>query len=310
MYQLPPLNWLRAFEAAARHESFTAAAKDLSRTPKAVSYQVRALETHLGLPLFERMPQGLELTDMGRAYLPSVRKAFEDLSCTTAGLFGPVASQPITLRVTMAFSLLWLTPRLLEFRKAYPQIDIRLRSAIWTDALPSDHLDCEIRLGDGQWPGYRVDLLTTESAVPACSEQTYKNEGPYETAADLRGRELIHVMGQESLWMRLLSHAEVDPSVSRSGVTVDTALHAIELAAHGNGHAMLLRSYIASPLVQTRLKILEHLCLSLEDGPQHGHYLLMPDDAKETHSDVLLFREWLLDSAASWRGAHAITTAH
>ncbi|MBT6508858.1 MAG: LysR family transcriptional regulator, partial [Rhodospirillaceae bacterium] len=96
MYQLPPVNWLRAFEASARRESFTAAADELARTPKSVSTQVRALEAELGFALFERMRHGLRLTDMGRAYLPAVRKAFEDLSATTAGLFGPKGTPTIT----------------------------------------------------------------------------------------------------------------------------------------------------------------------------------------------------------------------
>jgi LysR family glycine cleavage system transcriptional activator len=87
-YNLPPLNWLRAFEASARRISFTSAAKELNLTPAAVSYQVRSLEEHLGFPLFERLPRSLRLTDMGQAYMPSVQKTFAELSSTTTGLFG------------------------------------------------------------------------------------------------------------------------------------------------------------------------------------------------------------------------------
>jgi len=96
--RLPPLNWLRSFEAAARHDSFAAAATELHLTAAAISYQVRSLEGELGFKLFERLPRGLRLTDMGRAYLPSLRKAFDDIAISTAGLFGGAREEKLTIR--------------------------------------------------------------------------------------------------------------------------------------------------------------------------------------------------------------------
>lgn len=246
MYQLPPVNWLRAFEAAARRESFTAAADELARTPKSVSNQVRALEAELGFPLFERLRHGLRLTNTGRAYLPSVRKAFEDLSASTAGLFGPKGTPTVTIRATIAFAVLWLTPRLPAFRAAYPDIDIHLTSSVWTDSLPHDHLDLEIRLGDGHWPGYRAEQLTRESAVPACSLATRDKHGHDQSARDLIKRDLIGVVSQENLWMRFFRRACVDDPLPDYGITVDTALGAIELACAGQGYAILLSSFANS----------------------------------------------------------------
>lgn len=293
MYQLPPMHWLRSFEAAARRQTFTAAANELGRTPAAVSYHVRALEEHLRFPLFERLSHGLRLTDMGRAYLPSVRKAFEDLSLSTAGLFGPIGSRSITIRATLGFAVLWLAPRLLEFRRAYPDLDVRLCSAVWADALSPDHLDLDIRLGDGNWPGYRSELITGETAVPVCSSETYADLGPYESPEDLCGRDFIHIMSFENLWMRFFTAAGIDQEVSMHGITVDTVLAAIELASAGQGHAMLLRSFTESSIFTSRLVRL----LDMEMPLQRGHYLLTPESSDQTRAEVLLFREWLLDIA-------------
>lgn len=137
-YHLPHLNWIRAFEASARRLSFTAAANELNRTQTSVSHQVRSLEAHIGFQLFERLPHGLRLTDMGLAYLPAVRKAFEDLSTATSGLFGPVSERPVIVRAPISWAVLWLAPRLSNFAAQYPEIDVRLYSAIWADSLSSD----------------------------------------------------------------------------------------------------------------------------------------------------------------------------
>ncbi|MBT5433524.1 MAG: LysR substrate-binding domain-containing protein [Alphaproteobacteria bacterium] len=298
MYQLPPVNWLRAFEASARRESFTAAADELARTPKSVSTQVRALEAELGFALFERMRHGLRLTDMGRAYLPAVRKAFEDLSATTAGLFGPKGTPTITIRATIAFAVLWLTPRLPAFRAAYPSIDVHLTTSVWTDALPPDDLDLEIRLGDGHWPGYRTEQLTREAAVPVCSKYTQAALGSPQSAHDLIGSDLIQIMSQENLWMRFFRNAGIDDPLPDYGITVDTALGAIELACAGQGHAILLSSFAEAEAARTRLAILDDLTMPLE-GAQSGHYLLIPDSDEQTRPEVMLFREWLTQAASA-----------
>lgn len=292
MYRLPPMNWLRSFEAAARRQSFTAAAEELNRTPAAVSHHVRALEAHLGFPMFERLGHGLRLTDMGRAYLPAVRKAFEDLSTSTAGLFGTMGSRSITIRTTISFAVLWLAPRLWEFREACPDIDVRLLSAVWADALSPDHLDLEIRLGAGSWAGYRAEPITTETAIPVCSKATFETHGPYRSVEDFRNRELIHIMGLENLWIRFFSAHDAPATASVHGFTVDTSLVAIELAAVGEGHAMLLDSFTQSPVFTSRLVRLWDQGVSLD----HRHYLLVPESDGQLRPEVLLFREWLLDA--------------
>jgi LysR family glycine cleavage system transcriptional activator len=255
---------------------------------------VRDLEHHLGFPLFERLSQGLRLTDMGRAYLPPVRKAFEDLSLSTAGLFGPVGTRQITIRATMAFNVLWLAPRLLAFQRMYPDLDIRLCSAVWADALAPDRIDLDIRLGHGTWPGYQTELITAERAVPACSRARHERDGPFRSPEDLVDQDLIHIMGFENLWLRFFRESGLGPDVSTRGITVDTALAAIELANVGAGHVMLLQSFTESRIVADSLAVLSDMAVPLD----RGHYLLIPEQSGQMRAEVLLFREWLLEEAA------------
>ena len=133
--------WLRSFEAAARTSSFAAAAAELRLTSGAISYQIRALEAHLGFSLFERLPRGVKLTPMGVAYLPPVRKAFEELADSTVGLFGGCDRLQVTVHAPVSLAALWLAPKLPAFNAAHPSIDIRLSSVIWDSAAPDEATD-------------------------------------------------------------------------------------------------------------------------------------------------------------------------
>ena len=166
---LPTLTWLRAFEAAARTSSFTAAAAELNLTSGAISYQIRALEAHLGFALFERRPRGVKLTPMGVAYLPPVRKAFEELADSTVGLFGGSERVQITVHAPVSLAALWLAPKLPAFNRIHPAIDVRLSSVIWDNPLPDDATDLEIRYGTGHWHGYRSERLMNQNIVAVCS---------------------------------------------------------------------------------------------------------------------------------------------
>ncbi|MDX1739603.1 MAG: LysR family transcriptional regulator, partial [Alphaproteobacteria bacterium] len=150
-YQLPPLPWLRSFEASARLGSFTKAAEELLLTPAAVSYQVRALEEHLGFTLFERKPRYLVLTRLGQAYLPSISKAFSDISRSTKGVFGKKDTTLLRIRCLNTFAITWMVPRLQRFKDLHPSITLQLHSASWAEKLIEDQIDVDIRYGDGNW---------------------------------------------------------------------------------------------------------------------------------------------------------------
>ena len=293
MYRLPPLTWLRAFEAAARSGSFTAAARELNLTQAAVSHQVRSLEKHLGFPLFERLARSLRLSDMGKAYLPSVRKAFDELSASTAGLFGPVGERAVTVRAPISFAVLWLAPRLGGFLQAFPDIDVRLFSALWADALPAEEADIDIRLGGGRWPGLQAELIMNEGALPVCSEAFAAANAPLKTPADLAGKPLIQIMGFEDLWMRFFRSAGLESGEAEHGIKVDTSLAALELAAAGSGCALVQRSFARHFAESGRLTVPVERELPLEES----HYLVGPEGGGQPKPEALLFRDWLLEEA-------------
>ena len=169
--RLPPLNWLRSFEASARHLNFTLAATELHMTQAAVSQQIKGLETTLGCALFIRLPRGLELTDAGRAYIPGVRESIEKLALVTDEVFGKERSHTLTVRVNLVFFNTWLAPRLADFRRQHADIDLRFTSNIWV-ANQDKEADVEIRYGKGTWSGFNCDRLTWDELIP-CVVRSY-----------------------------------------------------------------------------------------------------------------------------------------
>lgn len=291
-YHLPPLTWLRAFEAAARAGSFTTAAEELSLTSAAVSHQIRSLESYLGYPLFERLPRSVKLTSMGRAYLPAVRRAFDELSRTTFGLFGGQGERTITIRSTASYSVLWLAPHLKSFLQAYPEIDVRLHTAIWVEALNPDETDIDIRFGDGRWPGYQVELISNDNSVVVCSPQVAAQIAAFTSLEQLQDFKCIHIMGREGRWEEYVSKLGVEIPLDL-GIKVDTSLNALELAASGIGLALVQKSFAAAYLKDGRLV----RPFDLELPSDESHYLLLPKGAKSSKPEALLFRDWLLAEA-------------
>lgn len=288
-YELPPLNWLRAFEAAARRSSFTAAAEELHLTQPAVSYQIRSLEERLGFSLFERYARSVELTDMGLAYLPAVRQAFSQLSAATGGIFGVTGERTVTVRSTATFATLWLAPRLARFKQANPNIDVRLYTAIWADALTTGQADLEIRYGDGHWEGYEVTLLRSETSLPVCSPSTAAAKGPDASISDFADTGLIRIMGCENFWDQWFRTAGIEQPPAHRGITVDNSLAALEVAASGYGLALVLQSFAAPYLDSGRVVIpLDH-----QLDATYAHYLLMPHHEGQLRPEVLVFKEWL-----------------
>jgi LysR family glycine cleavage system transcriptional activator len=289
-YHLPPLPWLRSFEAAARRGSFSAAAGELGLTSAAVSYQVRALEQLLGRPLFERLPRGLRLTDMGKAYLPSIRKAFSELSVSTLGIFGPDGDIALDVRVSVSFGVLWLAPRLGSFLATHRNFRVRLFSAIWADALPADRTDVDIRFGHGSWPGYSSRLLVNDPVVLVTPPGS-KIAGP----RDIHPGQLIHILGVEGDWQHLFTAADQAPPFDQIGITVDTTLAALELVAAGAGVALVLERFARPFVTQGRIRQVPALQLPQEQS----HYLLTRDGIDAPRAETMLFCDWLQQALLS-----------
>src|SRR5437016_7059743 len=167
--RLPPLNALKAFEAAARHESFTRAAEELCVTQGAVSHHVKALESELGVKLFNRERQRLVITEAGREYLSVVRDALDRIAVGTERLVQRQTSGVLTVSTSPDFAAKWLVNRLGRFAEAHPDIDLRVSATIQHVDFAREEVDLAVRHGDGNWPGLDVMRLCSEQLFPVCS---------------------------------------------------------------------------------------------------------------------------------------------
>src|ERR1700749_2092852 len=183
--RLPSLNGLRAFEAAARHLSFTVAAAELNVTQSAISHQIRRLEEELGIRLFIRKNRALALTPEAREYLPGIRAAFNDLRLATDQLLRKEDDRVLTVSTLASLAAKWLLPRLSRFQDAHPGIDVRITTSTALVDFKAGDVDAAIRYGRGQWPGLRADWLTADELFPVCSPALLTGDRPLRCPQDL-----------------------------------------------------------------------------------------------------------------------------
>src|SRR5215469_5788038 len=190
--RLPSLNGLRAFEAAARHLSFTRAASELNVTQTAISHQIKRLEEELGVRLFVRQNRALELTSEARDYLPGIRAAFNDLRLATDRLLQKGNDNVLTVSTIASFAAKWLLPRLGTFQEANPGIDVHITTSSSLVDFTRDNVDAAIRYGRGQWPGVRSAWLMADEMFPVCSPQLLKGKRPLRQPEDIGHHTLLH----------------------------------------------------------------------------------------------------------------------
>ena len=290
--RLPHLTWLRAFEASARHLSFTNAAQELNLTQAAISKQVKLLEHYLREPLFERKPRSLVLTKVGAAYLPKVRDGFERLAAGTEEVFGLRRSEVLTVRAPVGYSVNWIAPRLQGFFHHHPDINLRLVSSVWGDQFDNERFDLDIQYGTGHWPGYKADRLTWEVIKPVCAPSLLYGKNAIRKPADLAHHRLLHVLGYEEGWADWLRFAKTNDINSGQGLQFDTSLLAFEFAAHGGGVALARSSMFSIEIERGRL--VEPFSI---EAPLHEAFHLISPETGRDHPDAQKFREWLLDTA-------------
>ena len=288
--QIPPLPWLRAFEASARHLSFTHAANELGLSQTAVSKQVKNLEQHLRESLFQRRPRSLVLTKAGATYLPKVRDAFDRLAAGTEEVFGQRRSELLTIRVSVGFSAYCLGPKLKSFREAYPDVDFRIISVVWNDESDVQDADLEVRYGSGDWPQFIAQRLTSEELTPLCHPDLVFGNPPLRSLDDIRHHTLLHVNGYEDGWASWLKVADVKQCGVGQGIQFDTSILAFEMAANGCGIALGRSSLAAQALREGRLIEPFDIRVPIEEG----FYILTPMD-KAIHPDAELFHSWILN---------------
>lgn len=294
MNDIPPLPWLRAFEAASRNGNFSSAGDELGLTPAAISHQVRSLEDHLGYQLFSREKRPMELTAMGELYLPWVIKAFETLRQGTRDVFGTKYTRPVRIRCLPTFAQLWLLKQLPDFQTRYPEVNVQLHVGTWASAIQSNQLDIEIRFGDGNWTGQRATLLSREPVVPVCHPDLRPEGGTLEA---LRDSPLIEIIGAADSWYQFFRQENLAPPAQAPALSVDQSIAALELAANGMGHA-LVSGFFAVPYLQDGRLVRS---LNLEKHSEHAIYVTWPEGPVSYGAQM--FQDWIIERSFPMRQA-------
>jgi LysR family glycine cleavage system transcriptional activator len=291
--RLPSLNGLRAFEAAARHLSFTQAAAELNVTQTAISHQIRRLEEELGIRLFIRKNRALALTPKARDYLPGVRAAFNDLRLATDQLLRKDDDHVLTVSTLASLAAKWLLPRLTAFQEAHPGIDVRITTSTALVDFRGGDVDAAIRYGRGNWQGLRAEWLMADDFFPVCSPALLNGKRPLKCPEDLREHMLLHTSTNSDDWRQWLTAAGLPSDISKQpGITFDLILMTVQAAIDGIGVAMGRTSYVQDDIAKGRLVVPFKIALPVDAG----FYLVSPEGVAEPPK-LRAFRQWLIASA-------------
>lgn len=294
--RLPPLNSLRAFNAAARHMSFQNAAEELFVTPAALSYQIRHLEEHLGVKLFNRLNRAVELTEMGRLIAPGIREGFARLSQTMQQLERRKASNVLVVSAGPAFTAKWLAPRLYRFVSKHPDIDARISSSVKVVNLETDDVDVGIRFGRGQYANCSSEKLFDEYVTPMCSPSLMTGDHPLRVPADLKGHTFIHddthvgffELADWQGWLKAAGVNDVDPNHRK--LQFNVADHALDAAIAGAG-VVLGRLALAQGDIDAGRLIMPY---DLKIKADFSFYLVHLT-SRSSDPNIRAFRDWLLE---------------
>lgn len=292
MRMLPPLNPLRAFEAAGRHVSFTRAADELGVTQTAVSRQVAVLEAFLRCRLFERHNSALVITDAGRAYLHSVRPALETIAEATVMTRGR-SKNVVKVRVYLTFALRWLLPRLPAFRAAHPNIEINLTTSLLPVDFERDDLDVNICHGTGNWAGGVATQIFEDQLTPLCAPSLMEGANAPQSVEDLQHACLLHSRNRIADWGDWFRHVGVETETSE-GITLETSSLIYEAARQGLGFAMGQVSLVKNELA--RGELVAPFPVMRRDG---GYYFLHKHGRLEPKTAT--FKNWLLEQVEADR---------
>jgi LysR family glycine cleavage system transcriptional activator len=256
--QLPPLNALRAFEAAARHLSISRAASELNVTPAAISHQIRLLEDHIGLPVFMRNARGLSLTDAGAAGVRDLREGFARLTAAMDAIDSLGEAGVLSVSVAPSFAAKWLLPRLDTFQTRHPEIDVHVSASMQLVDFARDGVDLAIRYGAGGYSELTVEKLLTERVVPVCSPELIAAAGGLRSIDDLVGVTLLHDDSPDNdpscpnweMWLRAAGNTHIDTT---RGPRFNQSSLVIEAAVLGRGIALAKAALAAEDLRSGRL---------------------------------------------------------
>ncbi len=295
--RLPPLNALRAFEAAARHLSFSRAAAELNVTPAAISHQIKQLEESLQVQLFRRRTRSILLTEAGQACLPPMRDGFDLLARGVEAALSHGASGVLSVTAAPSFASKWLVPRLEQFAEAHPDISVRISAGMGLADFRADDIDVGVRFGAGDYPGLLAHKIFDEESTPLCSPALLARGEPLHDPSDLRRFTLIHddsgprnpMALDWATWLRTAGADGVDPT---RGLRFDHADHALQAAIDGAGVVLGRMSLAARDIAEGRL--VRPFDLTIPLG--FAYYVVYPA-ANDGVPKVQLFRDWVLETA-------------
>ncbi|MNS44688.1 HTH-type transcriptional activator AmpR [compost metagenome] len=285
--QFLPLNGLRAFEASARHLSFTRAAIELCVTQAAVSQQVKGLEKRLGVALFQRLPRGLKITAEGEALLPTVTSSFDQMATTLDRIEAGQVRELLFLGVVGTFAVGWLLPRLQAFQKQHPFIDVRVSTNNNRVDMAAEGLDFAIRFGQGSWHGTDAFRLFEAPLSPLC---TPKLAETLKTPADLMEATLLRSYRADE-WSNWFAAAGVTPAAQvNAGIVFDTSLGMMEAALQGLGVALAPPSMFSRHLASGAITQPFPITISL------GSYWLTRLQSKPPTPAMQAFSDWMFET--------------
>ena len=290
--RLPPLNALRAFEAAARHLNFSRAADELSVTPGAVSQQIQNLEDYVGAALFKRTPKGLLLTDAAQTALPALREAFDRLAEAASLLTAAVDGRRLTITAPPSFAAKWLAPRLGAFERAHPNVDVWLNAGMELVDLTAGEVDLALRYGAGRYPGLEVKRLVSEAVIPVISPELLA-QTPLASPEDLANHTLLHDGSPEiddscPDWPMWLAARQLRGIDGHRGPRFNQSSLVIEAAANGRGVALAKRTLAQADLEAGRLVA----PLQIATAVDFAYYVVHPK-AKGRLPQVKAFIGWI-----------------
>ena len=286
--RLPPLNSLKAFEAAARHLSFTRAADELFVTQAAVSHQIKALEDFLSMKLFLRKNRSLFLTEEGQGYYLDLKDIFQSLRESTERLLARGAKGAITVALPPSFAIQWLVPRISQFSQLNPDIDVRIKAVDFDEGFLTDDVDVAIYYGRGKWSGLAADKLHTEYLTPVCSPLLFQSGKPLNTLADLRHHLLLHDSSRDA-WKTWIRHFNVLGVNVNHGAIFSHSMLVLQAAVLGQGIA-LGHSVLARPEIDAGRLV----CPFEEKLVTKNAYYFVCHQSQRELGKIAAFRSWLL----------------
>ena len=296
--RLPPLIYLRAFEVAARQLSFTRAATELHLTQSAVSYQIKALEDALGVKVFHRQTRKLTLTAEGEILAQGVRTGLECIVRALDTLEKRTVTGPLTVNVLSSFAARWLIPRLGDWRREHPDIEIRLAADDRLVDFSDSDIDVAIRFGLGRYPGLETVRIMGDTIMPVCSPRLLQQGPPLNSPADLDRHVLLHDAmaehdGSGADWKSWIQKAGISGIDSEKGPRFSPAHMLIQAAIEGQGVALGRASLVADDLTSGRLvKPFGPIV-----GMEFAYYLVCRPEAA-SHPKLIAFQNWLLKQAS------------